>query len=250
MKSILKYYQNFFQSIKDFSWIKPPAPPHKEEISGTKHLMDLYQQYIIDAIEQTQSTPIIIPIVTMVVFILFLVFRYNKQSTTKKNNFQNQPEKYSESMDVEIWLLKLKKYLYANPHLNKKLTLKCLLDDKALALVELIGTQGKSFEDLTKIVKFLFEKNLHKSEYVAKEDFYKRIQLPKESYLKYRIELTKLAKDAFTKTLTPSAIEKMIRIQFINGLRNHKISDACRMDITEDFDVLIEKIKCMEEALM
>ena len=248
MKSILQYYQNFFQSIKDFSWPKPPIPPPpKKEISGTKYVMDLFQQYFIDAIEQTH---IIIPTLIIAIFIiLFLVFRDNKKST-KKNYFQNKPEKYSESMNVEIWLLKLKKYLHANPHLNKKLTLKGLLDDKALALVELFGTQGKSFEYLTKIVKFLFEKKVHKSENVAKEDFYKRIQLPNESYLKYRIELTKLANDAFSKTLMPSAIEKTIRIQFINGLRNYIISDACRMDFTEDFDVLIEKIKCMEEALM
>jgi hypothetical protein len=247
---MLEYYQRILQKIKDFSWPKQHPPSPKKDISGREYVIDLFQQYIIDAIEQTQPEFIIIPIITIAfVIIMFLLFR-DKKKSTKKQNFQNQPEKYSESMDVEVWLLKLKKYLHANPHLNKKHTLKCLLDDKALALVELFGTQGKSFGDLTKIVKFLFEKNLHKSENVAKEEFYERIQLPNESYLKYRIELTKLANDAFSKSLMPSAIEKTIRVQFINGLRNHIISDACRMDVTEDFDVLIEKIKCMEEALM
>lgn len=181
-------------------------------------------------------------------------YTFAENTTTREfHHFQNQqftpPERYSEGKDVENWLLKLKTYLQANPHLNKELTLKCLLDDNALALVELVGTQGKSFEDLTKIVKRLFKEKSHSSENVAKEAFYKRIQLPNESYLKYRIELTKLANEAFSKTIIPSAISKTIRIQFINGLRNHKISDACRMDLTEDFDVLIEKIECMEEAL-
>ena len=48
----------------------------------------------------------------------------------------------------------------------------------------------------------------------------------------------------------PSAIDKAIRIQFVNGLRNQRISDACRMDTSGDFDLLIEKIECMEEALI
>ena len=63
-------------------------------------------------------------------------------------NFQSQqimpPERFSEGKDIENWLLKLTTYLQANPHQNKELTLKCLLDDSVLALVELASTKSKS----------------------------------------------------------------------------------------------------------
>ena len=76
-------------------------------------------------------------------------------------NFQNQqimpPEKFSEGKDIENWLLKLTTYLLANPHLNKELTLKCLLDDSILALVELASTKANNFEDLCKILQRLFK---------------------------------------------------------------------------------------------